>query len=136
MHNYLDVNYRRPWRRSGTRRMLRLTRGKLWISETAGIVYYVRSGRLGERHAARATRWMLSLPSRSHRIKRVYAYQWQAQCHPRLWDSAFFRSNGRRTARLPRTGGPGGPRAAPRSRKRSRHSARLRPGAYNTCAEG
>lgn len=94
MHNYLDVNYLRPWRRSGTRRMLRVTRGRLWISETAGIVYYIRAGRLGERHAARATRWMLALPTRSHRIKRVYAYQWQAPCHPDTWDSAWFRSDG------------------------------------------
>lgn len=94
LHNYLDANYLRPWRRSGTRRMLRLTRGRLWISETAGIVYYVRAGRLGERHAANATRWMLALPARSRRITRVYAYQWQAPCHPDTWDSAWFRSDG------------------------------------------
>jgi hypothetical protein len=94
LHNYLDVNYLRPWRRSGTRRMLRLTRGRLWISETAGIVYYVRAGRLGERHAARATRWMLALPAHSRRIKRVYAYQWQAPCQPDIWDSGWFRSDG------------------------------------------
>jgi hypothetical protein len=94
LHNYLDVNYFRPWRRSGTRQMLRLTRGKLWISETAGIVYYVRSGTLGERHAARATRWMLGLPAHWRRIKRVYAYQWQAPCKPDIWDSGWFRSDG------------------------------------------
>jgi hypothetical protein len=94
MHNYVDVNLFRPWRLSGTRRMLRLTRGRLWISETAGIVYYVREGRLGERHAAAATRWMLSLPSHSRRIRRVYAYQWQAECDPHTWDSAWFSANG------------------------------------------
>ena len=94
MHNYLDVNAFRPWRRSGTRRMLQLTRGRLWISETAGIVYYVREGRLGERHAAAATRRMLSLPKHSRRIKRVYAYQWQAECRPEIWDSAWFRPDG------------------------------------------
>ena len=38
MHNYFDVNVFRPWRLSGTRRLLQLTRGRLWISETAGIV--------------------------------------------------------------------------------------------------
>src|SRR3954453_16456379 len=36
MHNYLDVNRPRSWRHSGTLKMLRLTRGKLWITETAG----------------------------------------------------------------------------------------------------
>jgi hypothetical protein len=94
MHNYFDVNVFRRWRDSGTRRMLQLTRGRLWISETAGIVYYVREGRLGERHAAAATRWMLSLPRHSRRIRRVYAYQWQAECHPDTWDSAWFRADG------------------------------------------
>ena len=94
LHYYLDVNYLRPWRRSGTRGLLRLTRGRLWISETAGIVYYLRAGRLGERHAANATRWMLALPARSRRTTRVYAYQWQAPCHPDIWDSAWFRSDG------------------------------------------
>jgi hypothetical protein len=94
MHNYVDVNAFRPWRLSGTRRMLQLTRGRLWISETAGIVYYVREGRLGERHAAAATRWMLSLPAHSRRIRRVYAYQWQAECRPKVWDSAWFSPNG------------------------------------------
>src|SRR5919107_4230254 len=94
MHNYVDVNAFRPWRASGTRRLLQLTRGRLWISETAGIVYYIREGRLGERRAAAATRRMLSLPSHSRRIKRVYAYQWQAECDPEIWDSAWFRANG------------------------------------------
>lgn len=94
LHNYYDVNAFRRWRASGTRRLLGLTRGRLWISETAGIVYYVREGRLGEPRAARATRWMLSLPSHSRRITRVYAYQWQAECHPATWDSAWFRADG------------------------------------------
>ena len=94
MHNYVDVNALRPWRTSGTRQLLQLTSGRLWISETAGIVYYVREGHLGERRAAAATRRMLSLPSHSRRITRVYAYQWQAECDPHTWDSAWFRPNG------------------------------------------
>ena len=94
MHNYYDVNEFHRWRDSGTRRLLTLTRGRLWISETAGIVFYSGAGRLGERSATRATRLMLSLPRHSRRIKRVYSYQWQAQCDPRTWDSAWFRANG------------------------------------------
>jgi hypothetical protein len=94
MHNYFDVNYFHPWRRSGTRRLLGLIRGRLWISETAGVVFYVRNGRVGEGAAARATRWMLRLPVHSRRITRLYAYQWQAECRPRTWDSAWFRADG------------------------------------------
>jgi hypothetical protein len=56
--------------------------------------YYVREGHLGERHAAAATRWMLSLPSNSRRIRRVYSYQWQAECDRHTWDSAWFRPDG------------------------------------------
>ena len=37
---------------------------------------------------------MLSLPTHSRRIRRVYGYQWQAECRPRVWDSAWFRANG------------------------------------------
>jgi hypothetical protein len=135
MHNYVDVNAFRPWRRSGTRQLLRLTHGQLWISETAGIVYYVREGRLGERHAAAATRWMLSLPRHSRRVSRVYAYQWQAECHPDTWDSAWFRANG---AARPAY------RALVAALARERHldaeavkalDPPLWPGAHNTCLD-
>ena len=116
MHNYVDVNLFRPWRLSGTRRMLRLTRGRLWISETAGIVYYVREGRLGERHAAAATRWMLSLPRHSRRISRLYAYQWQAECRSRHLGLGLVPRQRRRATRLPRAGRRDRPRATPRRR--------------------
>jgi hypothetical protein len=136
MHNYVDVNAFRPWRLSGTRRLLQLTHGRLWISETAGIVYYVREGKLGEQHAAAATRWMLSLPSHSRRVSRVYAYQWQAECHPDTWDSAWFRANG---AARPAY------RALVAALARERHldadavkalDPPLWPGAHNTCLDG
>jgi hypothetical protein len=135
MHNYVDVNAFRPWRLSGTRRLLQLTRGRLWISETAGIVYYVREGRLGERRAAAATRWMLSLPRHSQRISRVYAYQWQAECHPDTWDSAWFRANGSARPAY---------RALVAALARERHldaeavkalDPPLWPGAHNTCRD-
>ncbi len=37
---------------------------------------------------------MLAFARRSPRIKRVYAYQWQASCNARAWDSGWFRSDG------------------------------------------
>jgi hypothetical protein len=94
MHNYLDVNRPRSWRHSGTRKMLRMTRGKLWITETAGVVVSRRYKTYDEERAARATRRMFDFASRSHRISRLYSYQWQAGCDPYGWDSAWFRSNG------------------------------------------
>jgi polysaccharide biosynthesis protein PslG len=94
MHNYLDVNRPRSWRRSGTRKLLGMTRGELWITETAGVVVSRRYSRYDEQRAARATRRMFGFASHSPRISRLYSYQWQAGCDPYGWDSAWFRSNG------------------------------------------
>jgi hypothetical protein len=94
LHNYLDVNRPRPWRRSGTRTMLRLTRGEVWITETAGVVRSRRYSGYDEERAEAATRRMFKFAGRSRRISRMYAYQWQASCNPRIWDSAWFRPDG------------------------------------------
>jgi hypothetical protein len=94
MHNYLDVNRPRKWRESGTRRVLRMTRGRLWITETAGVVVSRRYTKYDEHRAAAATERMFAFAERSRRIKRLYGYQWQAACDRYSWDSGWFRSNG------------------------------------------
>ena len=94
MHNYLDVNRPRSWRGSATRRLLAQTGGELWITETGGVVNSNRYDDYDERRAADATRRMFAFASRSARISRVYAYQWQAACDYDHWDSAWFRSDG------------------------------------------
>ena len=71
-----------------------MTRGRLWITETAGVVRSRRYSGYDEERAANATRRMLAFARRSPRIKRVYAYQWQASCNTRVWDSGWFRSDG------------------------------------------
>jgi hypothetical protein len=93
-HNYLDVNRPRPWGRSATRRFLGMVRGELWITESAGLVHSRRFRGYSEQRAAAATLRMLDYAGRSHRITRLYGYQWQASCDPELWDSAWFRSDG------------------------------------------
>jgi hypothetical protein len=94
MHNYVDVNRPRTWRESGTRKVLRMTRGRLWITETAGVVVSRRYTKYDERRAAKATERMFAFAERSRRIKRLYGYQWQAACDRYSWDSGWFRSNG------------------------------------------
>jgi hypothetical protein len=94
IHNYLDVNRGRPWRLSGTFELLRRTRGRLWITETGGVVHSRRYSRPDERRAGAATRRMFTFARRSPRIERLYAYQWQAGCERDAWDSAWFRSDG------------------------------------------
>ena len=94
IHNYIDVNRPRTWRASGTRKLLGLTRGELWITETSGVVVSRRYTKYDEHRAARATRRMFDLARRSPRVSRLYSYQWQAPCDPYGWDSGWFRSNG------------------------------------------
>jgi hypothetical protein len=94
MHNYVDVNRRKTWRRSGTRQLLRRTRGRLWITETGGVVHSHGFPEHDELRAAAATRRMFAFARRSRRITRVYPYQWQAGCGRGAWDSAWFRSDG------------------------------------------
>jgi hypothetical protein len=94
MHNYIDVNRPRRWRESGTRKVLQMTRGRLWITETAGVVVSRRYTKYDERRAAAATARIFDIARRSKRIERLYGYQWQAGCDRYSWDSGWFRSNG------------------------------------------
>ena len=71
-----------PWRRSGTLQDAAHDPRRLWITETAGVVVSRRYPNYDEQRAAGATRRMLAFASRSPRITRVYAYQWQAGCDP------------------------------------------------------
>ncbi len=94
MHNYLDVNRRRSWAASDTRLMLSLTRGHLWITETAGVVHSGRYSKYSEQRAVSAVKRIFAFGSASSRITRVYAYHWQAPCTNDRWDSAWFRADG------------------------------------------
>jgi hypothetical protein len=94
IHNYGDVNRARPWRKTGTFALLRRTRGRIWMTETGGIVHSRHGWSRNEQRAARATRRMFAVARRSRRVTRVYAYQWQSPCELDSWDSAWFRSDG------------------------------------------
>jgi hypothetical protein len=90
-HNYGDVNHGRM---GSTRHFLRLVPGKVWLSETGGIVRYNR-WRYNERRAARATRCAFRIARRFARITRVYIYHWQQESQRVPWDSGLLRANGR-----------------------------------------
>jgi hypothetical protein len=97
IHNHLDANRIRTL---GTRKLLRHTRGKVWFTETGGIVMRVVDGRrrkeYNKRNSVRATRQVFKLARLSKRVTRVYFYHWIAppERRPR-WDSAFIDPNGR-----------------------------------------
>lgn len=97
LHNYRDAN----GRTGSTRRFLRLVRGQVWLTETGGIRRPVHAKgrsraaayRAALRRQANGVRRVFALARSSHRIKRVYFYQWRRD--PRSpWDSAFEEANG------------------------------------------
>jgi hypothetical protein len=97
LHNYLDANRGRS---IGTRKLLRNVRGKVWFTETGGIVNRWVSGRHIKRYTVRravtATRRVFKLAALSPRVTRVYFYNWIAPSEPRpRWDSALMAPNGR-----------------------------------------
>lgn len=98
LHNYLDANRLRT---SGTRALLRATRGEIWFTETGGIVRRRNRSKVtfpeSARHAAIATRWVFDklVPLSRRRITRVYLYQWNPATGRDTWDSALIGLDGR-----------------------------------------
>ena len=97
IHNHIDANRHRT---SGTRELLRITRGQIWFSETGGIVNrYVdgrRVTRYNQKNAVRAIRNIFKLAKLNRkRITRIYVYQWMPpkERRPR-WDSALIGRRG------------------------------------------
>jgi hypothetical protein len=79
LHNYTDTN---RFRATGTKAMLKLVPGQLWLTETGGIVSFTTSkGKIALRHdesrARRAIDFLFRLARKSPRITRVYVYQWR-----------------------------------------------------------
>jgi hypothetical protein len=80
LHNYFDTTYGGS---AGLRTMLRAVEGRVWLTETGGIVTNRRSsGRVGLRYdedrAARGVRRAIAMADRRpRRVTRVYLYQWR-----------------------------------------------------------
>jgi hypothetical protein len=97
LHNYVDANRLRT---SGTRALLRATKGEVWFTETGGIVSRTARVRIpfpeSTAHAAIATRWLFDkLVPLSSRIRRVYLYHWNPSGPRDTWDSALLDARGR-----------------------------------------
>jgi hypothetical protein len=73
LHNYYDSTY---FRSRGVQTMLSQTSGRLWLTETGGIVSF---GNLGydEQRAADGVAWLYELADSHPAIERMYLYQWQ-----------------------------------------------------------
>ncbi len=99
LHNYVEAN---RFKTKRLRQLLRLIgrRGKLWLTETGGVVRRSNNSTTdfpeGARHAARVTRYIFDrLVKRNRRIHRVYIYHWNAGPPNTTWDSALITYGGR-----------------------------------------
>ncbi len=97
LHNYGDVTRART--ATTTEALLAQVEGRLWITETGGIVLHVDGdGRLRwpydeERARASVVRSLELADRHAGRIERLYVYQWQAAAHE-PWDSGLIRPDG------------------------------------------
>ena len=100
LHNYGDANGLKV---RSTPRLLAITRGKIWFTETGGVVLrrdyrgrrVLRTYRYSLRHAAQSTRHALQLSCLSPRITRIYLYHWQPPWKVTNWDSGLLDRRGR-----------------------------------------
>lgn len=97
LHNYSDVNAGVP---TGTNQLLEMVGGRVWLTETGGIVRFTSAdGRdmrpYDEERAARAVRYAWRMASaRADRITRLYSYNWHATPTWEPFDSALVGADG------------------------------------------
>jgi hypothetical protein len=97
LHNYVDANNLRT---TGTRRLLQLTKGQIWFTETGGLVKRKTTSPIkfpqSVSHAAKVTRFVLDrLANLSPRIRRVYLYHFEWQGPTASWDSGLLSPHGK-----------------------------------------
>ena len=91
LHNYSDVNRLRD---GSTRSLLKAVKGKLWLTETGGVVHATSPTaskyRQGPAFAGKVTEYVLGkLVKRNPRVERVYLYEWKAPTGDVSWDSGL-----------------------------------------------
>ena len=101
LHNYQDVNRRTS---ADTREMLRIVPGRVWVTETGGLVRFGDSRQFSysESRAARRTRWMFRLAGRFDErrrglrstIARLYVYRWYGEPPGARFDAGLVNPDG------------------------------------------
>jgi hypothetical protein len=100
LHNYRDANPRRGQRYGGTKELLSAVRGKVWLTETGGIVKFVLpDGRTlfphSEKRANLAITRVFRLAKRYRsRIDRLYIYHWRQSDSRSRFDAGLVRASG------------------------------------------
>ena len=99
LHNYGDVNRLRT---SGTRRLLRIARGEVWLTETGGILKFLPAFKRSPSRQANRTKYMFRLADSYDRrrsglrgrITRLYNYQWTGVPRNARFDAGLVNPNG------------------------------------------
>jgi hypothetical protein len=100
LHNYRDSNPRRGQRYGGTKLLLKIVPGKVWLTETGGIVRFVLpDGRTlfpySEQRANVAMGRVLRLARRYRtRIERLYVYHWRQDWFRNRFDAGLLNKHG------------------------------------------
>jgi hypothetical protein len=97
LHNYSDTN---RFRNKGTKAVLKVVKGDLWLTETGGVVKFGGSFPYDEARAAKALNYLFTkLAPSNRRIKRLYLYQWSGAEVGARFDAGLLGPTG-----LPRPG--------------------------------
>jgi Glycosyl hydrolase catalytic core len=92
LHNYNDVNRKRS---KGIQRVLAVTKGQLWLTETGGFVQFKTSGfKYSTSRAAKATKYLFNLAKKYKRVKRIYVYRWFGEKRSARFDAGLVGPNG------------------------------------------
>jgi len=102
LHNYTDTN---RFRTTGTKTMLKLVKGEVWLTETGGIVSFTTAGgkvalKHDENRARKAIGFLFKLARTSRRISRVYVYQWRKTNPYDRFDAGLVDPDGKARASL------------------------------------
>jgi len=101
LHNYRDSNPRRGQRYGGTKLLMKTVRGRVWLTETGGIVRFVLpDGRTlfpySEKRANVALGRVLRLAREYRsRIERLYVYHWRQDAFDNRFDAGLLDKDGK-----------------------------------------
>jgi putative glycosyl hydrolase len=91
LHNYKDVNRRQS---KGVKNVLSVVKGKVWLTETGGIVNFKPSFKYNLKRAASATKYMFALARRNKRVERIYVYRWFGEPRAARFDAGLVNPDG------------------------------------------
>jgi Glycosyl hydrolase catalytic core len=91
LHNYKDVNRRQS---KGVKNVLSVVKGKVWLTETGGIVKFGKDFPRSTKRAASRTKYMFKLARRYRRIARIYVYRYFGEPRSARFDAGLVNPDG------------------------------------------